>query len=102
MMRDRLGLGTVWGDILRSDQIYSIIECMIVKKSGIIQVLKSVSKKTLVSWICSILILVEFSVVVCSVNQYYVKKLHDINQTPIDSNQTIFVSGDLNLSLKLL
>ena len=78
---------------------------MIVKKnSGIIQVLKSVSKKTLVSWICSILILVEFSVVVCSVNQYYAKKYQDINQTPIDSNQTIFVSGeisDINLSLIL-
>ena len=62
----------------------------------IIQVLRYISKKTVVSWICSSLIIVELSVVICSVNQYFANKDQDNNQmlVDIDKNLTIFESGD--------
>ena len=62
----------------------------------IIQVLRYISKKTVVSWICSSLIIVELSVVICSVNQYFANKDQDNNQMliDIDKNLTIFESGD--------
>ena len=64
------------------------------------QVLQNVSKRTLVSWICCLLILVEFSVTICSVTQYYAKHDRDNNQTFIQNNQTIFESGDINVGWK--
>ena len=53
----------------------------------------------MVSFICSSLIIVEFSVVICSVNQYFAIKDQDINQMLIDNqkNLTISESGDVIL-----